>query len=109
MVLYDRANRRGKVDEIEDKESSDEERFILPYNDEPDDTVESEGSDSTETERMPAQKKKRVLSVDSDDDGFEIQYESVTSKDGGRDSGSISGGCDTNHNSDRIVIKLRKK
>ena len=75
MVLYDRANRRGKVDEIEDKESSDEERFILPYNDEPDDTVESEGSDSTETERMPAQKKKRVLSDDSDDDGFEIQIQ----------------------------------
>ena len=61
MVLYDRANRRGKVDEIEDKESSDEERFILPYNDVPDDSVESEGSDSTETERLPAQKKRGSL------------------------------------------------
>ena len=50
-----------------------------------------------------------IISDDSDDDDFEIQYESVTSEDGGRDSVSISGGCDTNPNSDRIVIKLRKK
>ena len=102
----DRANRRGEVDEIEDKESSDEDRFILPNNDEPDDTVESEGSDSTETERLPAQKKNRVISDDSDDDGFMIQYESVTGEDGGRDSGR-DGGRDSG--SDRIVTKLMKK
>ena len=108
MVLYDRANRRGKVDEIEDKESSDEERFILPYNDEPDDSVESEGSDSTETERLPAQKKRGSLMMIPTMTVLRYSMK-VTSEDGGRDSGSISGGCDTNHNSDRIVIKLRKK
>ena len=58
--------------------------------------------DEIEDKESSDEEKKKVLSDDSDDDGLEIQYESVTGEDGGRDS-------DTNHNSDRIVIKLRKK
>ena len=50
---------------------------------------------------LPAQKKKRVIDSDeSDEDGFEIQYESVAGEDGGRESGSIAGGSDINHNAD---------
>ena len=65
--------------------------------------------DEIEDKESSDEEKKKVLSDDSDDDGFMIQYESVTGEDGGRDSGSISGGCEINHNSDRKVRDAVKK
>ena len=56
----DRANRRVNADEIE-SESSDEKMFCLPYNEELDDTVGNEGSDSSDIEVLPS-KKKMVMS-----------------------------------------------
>ena len=68
----DRANRRVNADEIE-SESSDEKMFCLPYNEELDDTVGNEGSDSSDIEVLPSKKKMVIDSDESDDDGFVVQ------------------------------------
>ena len=92
-------------------ESSDEERFDLPYNEEIDDAEGNEGSDCTDIEVLPSQKKRVIqCSDDSDDDGFVVvQYESVAGESGDRDKGSMACGSDNNHKAEKIVLKLRKK
>ena len=79
------ANDKDEEDGRENSESSDDERFVLPYNEEVsspgiiDESVERESgdSDSSDSEVTVPLKKRRVSVWDeSDDDEFEIQYES---------------------------------
>ena len=128
------ANDKDEEDGGENSESSDDERFDLPYNEEfstpgivkervEKDTGDSGSSDSEEV-TVPLKKIRRIVSDESDDDEFEIQFEGEA---GGNDrgdselleveaSGSVDGGggrveyvSDINHNAEKIVIKLRKK
>ena len=127
------ANDKDEEDGRENSESSDDERFVLPYNEEVsspgiiDESVERESgdSDSSDSEVTVPLKKRRVSVWDeSDDDEFEIQYESKAGGNDGGDSelledeasGSVDGGggrveyvSDINHNAEKIVVKLKKK
>ena len=78
------------ADEIED-ESSDEERFDLPYSEKIDDAEGNEGSDSTDIEVLSSKKKRVIDNDDSDDDGFVVvQHESVAGESGDRDKCSMA-------------------
>ena len=117
----------------ENSESSDDERFVLPYNEELSspgilkESVEKEcgDSDSSDSEVTVPLKKRRVpVGDESDDDEFQILYES---KAGGNDGGdselledeasdSVDGGggreeyfSDINYYAEKTVIKLRKR
>ena len=86
---------------------------------------ESGDTDSSDSEvKVPVKKRRILVSDESDDDEFEIQFESEVggSDRGGSDRGdseddtSGSGGgerveyvSDVNHNTEKIVLKLRKK
>ena len=87
-------------------------------------SVEKESGDTKSSDsevKVPVKKRRMPVSDESDDDKFEIQFES---KAGGNDrgdsedetSGSVDGGgerveyvTDINHNTEKNVLKLIKK
>ena len=86
--------------------------------------MEKESGDTKSSDievKVPVKKRRMPVSDESDDDKFEIQFESkvgdndrVDSED--ETSGSVDGGgerveyvTDINHNTEKNVLKLRKK